>query len=163
MSALAFVVNGGRVELEVAPGARLVDVLRGPLGLVGTKEACGNGECGACTVLLDGKPVNSCLVLALDVEGREVTTIEGLGGGEGRLSAVQEAFVERGGVQCGVCSPGMIMSATALLRERPAPTDEEIEAALVGNLCRCTGYKQIVESVKVAGAKLRAAKEARHG
>lgn len=153
---LSFVANSDRVELEIDPSARLIDVLREALGLVGTKEGCGNGECGACTVLVDGKPVNSCLMLALDVEGREVTTIEGLGGGQGKLSIVQQAFVDRGGIQCGFCSPGMIMSTTALLRAHPSPTDGEIEAALVGNLCRCTGYKQIVESVKAAAATLRA-------
>jgi aerobic-type carbon monoxide dehydrogenase small subunit (CoxS/CutS family) len=150
----AFVVNGMRVSVDIEPGARLLDVLRGPLGMTGSKEGCGNGECGACTVLVDGRPVNSCLFPALEADGTEVVTIEGLAGDGGKLSAVQKAFVERGGIQCGFCSPGMIMSATALLRRTASPTDGEIRDALVGNLCRCTGYVQIVE-VQQAAAELR--------
>ena len=147
-------VNGSLTTLQVAPSARLIDVLRDNLGLTGTKEGCGNGECGSCTVLLEGRPVNACLLVALEVEGRAITTIEGLLGPGGKLSPVQQAFVEAGGIQCGSCTPGMIMSATALLEANPAPTDAEIRDALVGNLCRCTGYTQIIESVRVAAVRL---------
>jgi carbon-monoxide dehydrogenase small subunit len=150
---LGFSVNGIAVEVDVRPDARLIDVLRGPLALTGTKEGCGNGECGACTVLLDGDAVNACLVPALDVEGREVITVEGLVRPGGELSAVQRAFVEGGGVQCGFCTPGMVMSTEALLRDNPDPTDADIVAALAGNLCRCTGYVQIVESVRAAAGR----------
>jgi carbon-monoxide dehydrogenase small subunit len=153
---LAFSVNGVPMELRVAPGERLIDVLRGPLGLTGTKEGCGNGECGACTVLVNGLPVNSCLFPALEAEGRDVTTIEGLLGPGGRLSPVQRAFVELGGIQCGFCTPGMILAATALLRAKPDPTDGEIRDALAGNLCRCTGYVQIVGSVRRAAELMQA-------
>jgi carbon-monoxide dehydrogenase small subunit len=152
-------VNGMAVRVEVAPGARLIDLLRDTLNLTGTKEGCGEGECGACTVLVDGRAVNACLFPALEAGGRGVTTIEGLAGPGGELSAVQQAFVDRGGIQCGFCSPGMILAATALLRENPDPTDTDIREALVGNLCRCTGYVQIVESVRHAAAALRAGKE----
>jgi carbon-monoxide dehydrogenase small subunit len=143
------------VEVEIDPGARLIDVLRGPLGLTGTKEGCGNGECGACTVIVDGRAVNSCLLSALEVDGTEVTTVEGLVAAGGKLSPVQQAFVDEGGIQCGFCTPGMVMSVTALLRKNPAPTDPEIRDALVGNLCRCTGYVQIVDAVHAAAAVLR--------
>lgn len=153
---LSFEVNGESAALTVDSSARLIDVLRGPLGLVGTKEGCSNGECGACTVLLDGKPVCSCLMPALEVDGRSVTTIEGLVGPGGVLSEVQQAFVSKGGVQCGFCSPGMIMSSHALLQQRAEPTENEIRSALTGNLCRCTGYAQIVESVQEAASALRA-------
>lgn len=151
----AFVVNGMRVSVDIDPGARLLDVLRETLVMTGTKEGCGNGECGACTVLVDGRPVNSCLFPALEADGTEVVTIEGLAGDGGKLSAVQRAFVERGGIQCGFCSPGMIMSVTALLRRTVSPSDGEIRDALVGNLCRCTGYVQIVDAVQQAAAELR--------
>jgi len=147
---LAFVVNGDPVEVDVKPADRLIDVLRDRLGLLGTKEGCGNGECGACTVLVDGRPVNACLCPAPEVSGREVTTVEGLVGPGGELSPVQRAFVEHGGVQCGFCTPGMVMSTTALLRTEPRPGDRAIRDALAGNLCRCTGYIQIVESVRAA-------------
>jgi aerobic carbon-monoxide dehydrogenase small subunit len=146
-------VNGEQVELTVAPGERLLDLLRNRLGLSGTKEGCGNGECGACTVLLDGRAVNACLVLAVEASGRSVITIEGLGGPDGELSRIQRAFVKAGGIQCGFCSPGMILAARALLDENPAPTEEQIRQALVGNLCRCTGYLQIVSAVKLAAGK----------
>ena len=148
-------VNGSLTELSIAPSDRLLDVLRGPLGLTGTKEGCGNGECGACTVLVDGKAVNACLYPAIEAEGEEITTIEGLLGPGGELSPVQQAFVDHGGIQCGFCSPGMIMATTALLESNPSPTDDEIREALAGNLCRCTGYVQIVESVKAAAGMLR--------
>lgn len=146
----SFVVNGMPVRLEIEPMARLLDVLRGPLSLTGTKEGCGNGECGACTVLVDERPVNACLFPALEADGTEIVTIEGLGGAVGQLSPVQRAFVERGGIQCGFCSPGMILSVTALLRRTPSPSEPEIREALVGNLCRCTGYVQIVDAVRRA-------------
>jgi aerobic carbon-monoxide dehydrogenase small subunit len=153
-SAITFELNGAEVTVDVEGGQRLLDVLRGPLGQTGTKEGCGEGECGACTVLVDGRPVNSCLYPAPEVEGRRVTTIEGLQGPGGELSVLQRAFVERGAIQCGFCSPGMILSAKALLDERAAPTDDEIRDALVGNLCRCTGYAQIVEAVHAAAEEL---------
>lgn len=156
---LTLSVNGRITAVNVSPGDRLLDVLRGPLGLTGTKEGCGNGECGACTVLLDGRAINACLYPAIEAEGKEITTIEGLLGPGGRLSPVQRAFVEQGGIQCGFCSPGMIMATTALLDGNPAPSDEEIRDALTGNLCRCTGYAQIVESVRAAAALRRAERE----
>ena len=149
----SFEVNGETVELDIKPHARMIDVLRGSLGLLGTKEGCGNGECGACTVLLDDRPVNACLVPAPELEGRRVRTIEGLRSPDGELSPVQQAFVAHGGIQCGFCSPGMIMATTALLDEKPSPSDAEIRAALVGNLCRCTGYVQIVDSVRGAAER----------
>jgi carbon-monoxide dehydrogenase small subunit len=147
---LAFLVNGEHVTIEADGGARLIDVLRERLGLVGTKEGCSIGVCGACTVLVDGRPIVSCLMPAHEAEGREVTTIEGLVGPGGKLSHVQQAFVERGGIQCGFCTPGMILSAHALLEKNASPTDGEVREALTGNLCRCTGYAQIVESVQLA-------------
>ena len=150
MTSCSFEVNGAPVTVEVAPTDRLIDVLRGPLGLTGTKEGCGNGECGACTVIIDGRAINACLYPALEAEGREIITIEGLMAPGGRLSPVQRAFVETTGVQCGFCTPGMVMSATALLAENPLPDSAEIRQALKGNLCRCTGYVQILESVRVA-------------
>lgn len=151
----AFRVNGQEVSAYVDPGARLIDVLRGPLGLTGTKEGCGNGECGACTVIVDGRAVNACLFPALEAEGREVLTVEGLSEPGGELSDVQRAFVDGGAIQCGFCSPGMIMSATALLGRNADPSDDEIRAALIGNLCRCTGYAQIVSAVRAAAQRAR--------
>ncbi len=142
-------VNGERVECDVAPGMRLLDLLRDRLHLLGTKEGCGEGECGACTVLLDGRPVVSCLVLASQADGKEVLTIEGISDGE-RLHPIQRAFVETGAVQCGFCTPGFIMSTYALLKENPHPSEEEIRTALEGNLCRCTGYAKIIEAVNRA-------------
>jgi carbon-monoxide dehydrogenase small subunit len=147
---ISFRVNGAEATASAGSGDRLIDVLRDGLGLTGTKEGCGEGECGACTVIVDGRAVNSCLYPALEAEGREVTTIEGLGGPDSTLGPLQRAFVDRGAVQCGFCTPGMIMSAKALLDECPDPSEEEIRAALLGNLCRCTGYVQIVEAVKRA-------------
>ena len=154
---LGFVLNGTAVEVLVAPHERLLDVLRGPLNHTGTKEGCGAGECGACTVLVDGRPVNSCLFPALEAEGRTVTTVEGLLGAGGVLSTLQQAFVERGAIQCGFCSPGMLMAATALLAADPDPSERAIREALAGNLCRCTGYFQIVDAVRVAAQRMRAA------
>ena len=134
---LAFRVNGEPVRLRVSPLATLLDVLRGELELTGTKYGCGEGECGACSVLLDGKLVNSCLVLALECEGSDVLTIEGLQA-NGRLHRIQQAFVDHGAIQCGFCTPGMIMATYALLKANPSPTEDEVRRGLEGNLCRCT-------------------------
>jgi len=146
-------VNGRRRECDVDAETRLLDLLRETLHLTGTKEGCGEGECGACTVLLDGRAVNSCLVLAVQADGADVFTIEGLADGA-TLHPIQQAFVDAGGVQCGFCTPGFILSAYALLREVPHPTDEQICAALEGNLCRCTGYESIVAAVRLAAARM---------
>jgi carbon-monoxide dehydrogenase small subunit len=140
-------VNGVERRVDVPSSATLVELLREELGLTGTKVGCGRGECGACTVLLDGEPVNSCLVFAAQCDGREVTTIEGLGE-NGALDRIQSAFVEAGAVQCGYCTPGMIMSAHALLARNPRPSRAEIEEAISGNLCRCTGYVKIVDAIE---------------
>jgi aerobic carbon-monoxide dehydrogenase small subunit len=150
---LQLTVNGTPREVAVHAHATLGEVLRQDLGLTGTKIGCGEGDCGACTVLLDGKPVNSCLVLALQANGREVTTIEGLADGEG-LHPVQSAFVEAGAIQCGFCSPGMILSATSLLEHTPKPSDLQVRTALSGNLCRCTGYQKIVDATLNAAEAL---------
>jgi carbon-monoxide dehydrogenase small subunit len=151
-------VNGRVVDPEVDPSLLLVDLLRGGLGLTGTHVGCDTSQCGACTVLLDGRAVKSCSVLAVQAAGREVTTVEGLSGEGGSLHPVQQAFVDCHGLQCGFCTPGMIMSATCLLRENPAPTDAEIQHALEGNLCRCTGYVNIVAAVRQAAGALRGEK-----
>ena len=147
-------VNGEDRELKVRPSATLLEMIREDLGLTGTKEGCGEGECGACTVILDGKATNACIVLAVEADGREITTIEGLAV-DGQLHPIQEAFVETGGLQCGFCTPGMILSTKVLLDANANPTDEEIRKGLEGNFCRCTGYTKIVESVKVAAEKWR--------
>lgn len=147
---ISFLLNGEVQELEVQDHWSLLHLLREELGLTGTKEGCGSGECGACTVLVDGKAVNSCLYLAVEVEGKEVLTIEGLAAPDGTLHPLQRAFVEQGAIQCGFCTPGMIMSAKALLDENPSPTEEEIRHALAGNLCRCTGYLHILRAVRAA-------------
>ena len=139
-------VNGEEYEVIVAPNQTLLEVLRDDLYLTGTKEGCGEGACGTCTVLLDGKPVRSCLTLAVEVQGREITTIEGLAP-MGELHPVQKAFVEYGAIQCGFCSPGMILTAKALLDENPNPTEQEARQAISGNVCRCTGYAKIVEAI----------------
>ena len=152
---ISFVVNGMTVVAAVGPSDRLIDVLRTGIGLTGTKEGCGEGECGACTVLVDGRAVNSCLYPGLEVEGKEVVTIEGLQKEDHTLDPVQESFVALGGIQCGFCSPGMILATKALLDRSPDPSDAEIRDALVGNLCRCTGYVQIVEAVRDAAARMR--------
>jgi len=149
-------VNGAAHELEVKPWATLLDTLREDLGLTGTKEGCGQGECGACTVLMDGKPVNSCLILAMEAQGKEIVTIEGLANGTD-LHPIQQAFVERGGMQCGFCTPGMILSAKALLSKEPQPSEEQIREAVAGNLCRCTGYVNILKAI---GEAARAKREA---
>jgi len=145
-------VNGREWELAVEPNRTLVDVLRHDLELTGTKRGCDLGECGSCTVVLNGKPVNSCLVLAVQANGAEILTIEGLAG-PGGLHPLQQAFVEKGSIQCGFCTPGMILSATSLLEKNPNPTEAEIRTALSGNLCRCTGYQKIVEAVQSVNKK----------
>ncbi|RKX77845.1 MAG: (2Fe-2S)-binding protein [Spirochaetes bacterium] len=147
-------VNGRIFTLETDPNRRLIDVLREDLNFTGVKEGCGIGECGACTVLMNGKPVNSCLVLIGQAEGSEVVTIEGLKGKNGELHPLQEAFIEAGAVQCGYCIPGMILSAEALLQNNPHPTEDLIKEAISGNLCRCTGYRQIIDAVKIASKKI---------
>ena len=141
-----FRVNGREETAEVYPLARLLDVLRESLGLTGTKEGCGEGECGACSVLIDGELVNSCLVPAAQAEGAGITTVEGVADGD-RLHAVQRAMVECGGAQCGICTPGMVLAAINLLKQKPAPTDADIREGLAGNLCRCTGYMKIFDAV----------------
>lgn len=152
---IAFTLNGSGVTVTVHGHHRLIDVLREQLGQTGTKEGCGEGECGACTVIIDGRAVNSCLYPALEVEGKSVTTIEGLRASKNELSVIQQAFVEHGAIQCGFCTPGMIMSAKALLDSNPNPSEEDIRDALLGNLCRCTGYVQILEAVKKAAEQLK--------
>jgi xanthine dehydrogenase iron-sulfur cluster and FAD-binding subunit A len=149
VGAIPLRVNGRPETVKVKPQALLLDVLRDQLGLVGTKHGCGTGECGACTVLLDGQPINACLMLALQAQNREITTIEGLGTPED-LHPLQQAFVTHGAVQCGYCAPAMLLSAKALLAQNPAPTEREIRTAIAGNICRCTGYVKIVESVRAA-------------
>jgi aerobic-type carbon monoxide dehydrogenase small subunit (CoxS/CutS family) len=150
---LTMVLNGDETSVEIEPGDLLVDVLRDRLHLIGTKIGCGEGECGACTVMVDGLAVTSCIYPALKANGRHVTTIEGLKT-DGKLHAIQEAFIECTAAQCGYCTPGMIMSAYALLSKNPNPTVEEIKMGVSGNLCRCTGYYQIVEAVQLAARKL---------
>lgn len=139
-------VNRKKYELAVSSNMTLADMLRKELGLTGTKKGCDAGDCGTCTVILDGKPVNSCLVLAVQVNDREVLTIEGMDS-DGGLHPIQKAFVEKGAIQCGFCSPGMILSARALLDGNPKPTELEVRTAISGNLCRCTGYQKIVEAI----------------
>ena len=145
-----FTLNGELVSVEIEPHLTLLQLLREKLELMGTKEGCGMGECGACTVLLDGKTVNSCLFPAMEVDGKSVITIEGLSDAQGNLHAIQKAFIEYGAVQCGFCTPGMVLSAKALLDENPKPTEEEIRNGIAGNLCRCTGYIQIIQAIKAA-------------
>jgi len=142
-------INGEQREVEAPSYRTLVDLLRYDIGLTGTKEACGVGVCGACTVLIDGRMVASCITLALQADGHEITTIEGVGTPE-RLDAVQQAFIDHGGFQCGICTPGQVIAARALLDENPSPTEDEIKDWMMGNLCRCTGYYQIIESIQAA-------------
>jgi len=146
---LSFKLNGKKTVLEVTGGERLIDVLRDTCGLPGTKEGCGKGECGACTVLVNGAPVCSCLMLSSQVEGKEITTIEGLASGK-ELHPVQRAFIETGAIQCGFCTPGIVLSAAGLLNRNPSPSREEIRRAVSGNLCRCTGYVKIFEAIEKA-------------
>ena len=145
-SFIQLTVNGQPVDAAIEPNRTLLQFLREDLGLTGTKHGCGLGDCGACTVILDGQAVNSCLVLAIHANGREVLTVEGLAE-NGKLHPIQQAFVDKGSIQCGFCSPGMILSAKALLDTNPNPTEQEIRMAISGNLCRCTGYQKIVEAI----------------
>jgi carbon-monoxide dehydrogenase small subunit len=143
-------VNGQEQEIMVEPRQTLLDTLRHELGLTGTKEGCGNGSCGSCTVLINGKAANSCLVFAIEVDGQDITTIEGLSQG-GELHPLQQAFIDEGAIQCGFCTPGMILTAKALLEANPHPTEAQVRQAIAGNLCRCTGYDKIVRAIlKVA-------------
>lgn len=153
-------VNGKEVEVAVKPTWTLLRVLREELGLTGTKKGCEQGDCGACTVIMDGRAVNACLVLALQAQSKEIETIEGLGSPE-RLHPLQESFVKNGAVQCGFCTPGMVMSATAMLRENASPSPDEIKKGISGNLCRCTGYTKIFEAVEVAAEALRRGRDPR--
>jgi carbon-monoxide dehydrogenase small subunit len=151
-------VNGTEIEAAVRPNSTLLEVLRDDLGMTGTKHGCGEGDCGACTVLLDGVAVSSCLVLAMQADGHDVLTVEGLAE-NGRLHPVQQAFVEAGGVQCGFCTPGMLLTAKSLLDSNPEPDEREIREAIAGNLCRCTGYQKIVEAITAAARMLRERRE----
>jgi aerobic carbon-monoxide dehydrogenase small subunit len=148
---ITFMLNSKEIQVDVPADRRVVDVLREDLGLLGTKESCGAGDCGACTVLMDGESRLSCLMLAAQLEGRTVTTIEGLESDDG-LHAIQDAFVEHGAVQCGFCIPGMVLASADLRRRNPTPTRAEIRAGLAGNLCRCTGYQKIVDAVEHAAS-----------
>jgi carbon-monoxide dehydrogenase small subunit len=150
---LEFICNKKKIKVDVDPEMRALDLIRDVLGLTGTKEGCGRGECGACTILVDGMAMNSCLLYAAKLNGREVLTIEGLSSGGEKLNAIQEAFLAEGAVQCGFCTPGMIMSAKGLLDRNPDPEEAEIEEAISGNLCRCTGYKKIIEAIKRAAGE----------
>ena len=154
MKHISMTVNGDQHELLVEPGWTLLETLRDHLRLTGTKEGCSNGNCGACTVMIDGRTANSCLVLAAEMDGTEITTVEGIAK-HGKLNPVQEAFIKDGALQCGFCTPGFIISATALLQRNPNPTEEEIRTRLAGNLCRCTGYDKIIMAVEDAAAMLR--------
>lgn len=151
---VSVLVNGARRELLVEPHERLVDVLRGRLGLLGVKEGCGEGECGTCTVLMDGKAVSSCLVLAAQADGREILTIEGLSA-DGGLHPLQQAFIREAAIQCGYCTPGMILAAKALLDREPDPSDEAVRRAISGNICRCTGYDKPVKAILAAARQMR--------
>ncbi len=144
-------INNEAMELAVKPNLTLADLLRYELGLTGTKKGCDTGDCGACTVLMNGKPVNACLVLAIQAHGSDIETIEGLATEDG-LHPIQASFVDKGAIQCGYCSPGMIMSAKALLDNNPSPTEEQVRQGISGNLCRCTGYQKIIEAIEAASS-----------
>lgn len=159
--AISFVMNGNQMEMEIEPYWTLLHLLREELQLTGTKSGCESGECGACTVLVNGKAVNACLFPAVEINGTTVLTIEGLAKPSGELHPLQTSFMDLGAVQCGYCTPGMIMSAKALLDENPNPTEDEIRHALAGNMCRCTGYTQILEAVKAAGVAMTSKGEVR--
>ncbi len=146
-------INGETYDITVKPNDLLIGVLRDKLGLTGTKEGCDTGKCGCCTVLIDGKVIRSCLTLAITAQGKEITTIEGLADGT-NLHPIQQAFIDHGALQCGFCTPGMIMTTKALLDENPNPTDEEVKKGLVGNICRCTGYVKIIEAIQAAAKEL---------
>jgi carbon-monoxide dehydrogenase small subunit len=152
-----FIVNGHKVSLEVRPDERLVDVLRNQLGLTGTKTGCREGECGACSVILNGKIVPSCLVPVMKADGGMITTVEGLEQ-DGRLHPLQQTFIDRGAVQCGFCTPGMLLAAKNLLDQNPEPTEEEIRRAISGVFCRCTGYRKIVQAIQAAAETMKAAR-----
>jgi carbon-monoxide dehydrogenase small subunit len=145
---ISFVFNGNPMKMMIEDHWTLLHFIREELGYTGTKEGCGSGECGACTVIVDGEAVNSCLYLATEIDGKALTSIEGLAAADGTLHPIQKSFVENGGIQCGFCSPGMIMSAKALLDKTPSALEEDIKEAIAGNLCRCTGYVQIIDSIK---------------
>ena len=145
---ISFSFNGNPIRMMIEDHWTLLHFIREELGYTGTKEGCGSGECGACTVIVDGEAVNSCLYLAAEIDGKKLTTIEGLAAADGTLHPIQKSFVENGGIQCGFCSPGMIMSAKALLDKTPNAPEEDIKEAIAGNLCRCTGYVQIIDSIK---------------
>jgi carbon-monoxide dehydrogenase small subunit len=145
---VSFVFNGNNMTMTVEDHWTLLHLIREEIGYNGTKEGCGGGECGACTVIIDGAAVNSCLYLAAEIDGKDLVTIEGLAADDGTLHPIQEAFVEKGGIQCGFCTPGMIMSSKALLDENPNANEDEIKHAIAGNICRCTGYLQIIDSIK---------------
>jgi aerobic carbon-monoxide dehydrogenase small subunit len=151
---ISFILNGDEISCDIQDHWTLLHLLREELGLIGTKEGCGNGECGACTVIVDQLAINSCLYLAADVRGRQVQTIEGLAVHTGSLHPIQQSFVDNGGIQCGFCTPGMIMSAKALLDKDPGADQEAVKHALAGNICRCTGYVQILDSVAAAGRQM---------
>ena len=153
---IAFTVNGRPVRLSVPPRTTLIDCLRDELGLTGSHVGCEHGVCGACSIMLDGDPVRSCLVFAVQADGSAVTTVEGLAGPDGKLSPLQEAFWDCHAMQCGYCTPGMLIAAQGLLDENPDPSDNDIREAISSNLCRCTGYQQIVEAVRLAAARLNA-------
>lgn len=155
MQSIRLAVNGRPCDVMVKPEESLLQLIRDKLDLKGTKEGCSTGYCGACTVLVDGAPVNSCLFFAVDADRRDVTTIEGLAANDARLHPLQDAFVKAGGLQCGFCTPGVIMSAAALLADNPSPTEGEVRASLAGNICRCTGYQSIVNAVLTAAEELR--------
>ncbi len=149
-----FTLNGEKIEIDARPDRRAVDLLREDLNLTGTKEGCGEGECGACTILVDGESRLSCLMLAPQLGGRKVTTIEGIASGEG-LHPIQQAFVEFGAVQCGFCTPGMVLTSIHLLQKNPSPSRAEIREGISGNLCRCTGYQKIVDAVEAAARRMK--------
>jgi len=152
---LRMTVNKKTVETEIEPYARLLDVLRDDFGFTGVKEGCGIGECGACTIIMNGMKVNSCMILAAQAQGARIITVEGVENADGSMHPVQEAFLEKGAVQCGFCTPGMVISSYHLLRENLDPSDDEIKEAISGNLCRCTGYKQIVNAVHMTADKMK--------
>ena len=156
---IEFELHGKKCKTEADPSTRLIDFLREEMGLTGAKEGCGEGECGTCTVIVDRKAVHSCLMLTGQIDGRSVLTVEGLAGENGELSPLQAAFIKHGAIQCGYCTPGMLMSAAALLYENPDPTEDEIRTAIAGNLCRCGDYSAIAKAVKEAAEVLRRAKE----
>mgnify|MGYP001342210012 FL=1 len=155
---ITFTLNDETITMDIKEDIRLLDFLRDELGLTGTKEGCGEGECGACTVIIDGKAVNSCLVLLPEIDGSKITTIEGLSK-NGELDPIQKAFIDEGAVQCGFCTPGMIMSTKGLLDRKVNPSDEEIMEAIEGNLCRCTGYYKILQAIRTAADNIRKANE----